>query len=227
MDQRIKELAKNLIGYSTNLQKGEKILIEMYDEALPLTTALIEEVYRVGGIPFVTVKNNKILRQLLKGATVEQLKMIAQWEAARMNSMDAYLGIRAAENISELSDVPSEQIQLYQKYWSKVVHSDIRVPNTKWCVLRYPNNSMAQLSNTSLEAFEDFYFNVYAETIFVKNKHYNIIKFNHKANGDYIFSEILMELNGYPLIWFNKEEIDEYFITLAEFRENRINKILE
>lgn len=160
MDQRIRELAKNLIGYSTNLQKGEKILIEMFDDALPLTTALVEEVYRVGGIPFVTVKNNKILRQLLKGATIPQLEMIAQWEAMRMNSMDAYLGIRAAENISELSDVPSEQIQLYQKYWSKAVHTDIRVPNTKWCVLRYPNNSMAQLSNTSLEAFEDFYFNV-------------------------------------------------------------------
>ena len=160
MDQRIRDLAKNLIGYSTKLQKGEKILIEMFDDALPLTTALVEEVYRVGGIPFVTVKNNKILRQLLKGATIEQLQMIAKWEAERMNSMDAYLGIRAAENISELSDVGSEQIQLYQKYWSKVVHTDIRVPKTKWCVLRYPNNSMAQLSNTSLEAFEDFYFNV-------------------------------------------------------------------
>ena len=160
MDQRIRDLAKNLIGYSTNLQKGEKILIEMFDDALPLTTALVEAVYKVGGIPFVTVKNNKILRQLLKGATIQQLEMIAEWEAARMKNMDAYLGIRAAENISELSDVPSEQIQLYQKHWSKVVHTDIRVPNTKWCVMRYPNNSMAQLSNTSLEAFEDFYFNV-------------------------------------------------------------------
>ena len=35
-----------------------------------------------------------------------------------------------------------------------------RVNNTKWVVLRYPNNSMAQLANTSLEDFEDFYFNV-------------------------------------------------------------------
>jgi aminopeptidase len=160
MDPRIRELAKNLIGYSTNLQKGEKILIEMFDDALPLTKALVEETYRVGGVPFVTVKNNKIIRQIIKDASIDQLKMIAEWEAARMSNMDAYLGIRAAENISELSDVSSEQIQLYQKYWSKPVHMDIRVPKTKWCVLRYPNNSMAQLANTSLEAFEDFYFNV-------------------------------------------------------------------
>jgi aminopeptidase len=160
LDQRIRTLAKNLIGYSTNLQKGEKILIEMFDDGLPLTKALVEEVYQVGGIPFVTVKNNKVIRELLKDATVDQLTMIAEWEAARMSSMDAYIGIRAAENSSELADISSEKIQLYQKYWNKPVHTDIRVPKTKWCVLRYPNNAMAQLANTSLETFEDFYFNV-------------------------------------------------------------------
>lgn len=160
LDTRIRELAKNLIGYSTNLQKGEKILIEMFDDGLPLSKALVEEAYRAGGVPFVTVKNNKILRQLLKDASIDQLKMIAQWEAARMSSMDAYIAIRAAENVSELSDVSPEQIQRYQQYWNKPVHMEIRVPKTKWCVLRYPNNSMAQLANMSTEAFEDFYFNV-------------------------------------------------------------------
>lgn len=160
MDPRVQELAKNLICYSTKLQKGEKILIEVFDEGLPLAKALLTEAYRVGGIPFVTVKNNKLLRQLLKEATVDQLKMIAAWEAQRMESIDAYIAVRAAENISELSDVPAEQMRLYQQYWNKPVHMEIRVPKKKWCVLRYPNNAMAQLANTSLEAFEDFYFNV-------------------------------------------------------------------
>lgn len=160
MDARIRQLAKNLVAYSTRLQKGEKILIEMFDDGLPLTQALVEEVYKVGALPFVTVKNYKILRQLYMGATVDQLKLIAQWEAERMKNMDAYIAIRAAENVSELADVPAEQTQLYQKYWNKPVHTDIRVPKTKWCVLRYPNNSMAQLANQSLHAFEDFYFNV-------------------------------------------------------------------
>ena len=40
------------------------------------------------------------------------------------------------------------------------MHSDIRVPKTKWCVLRYPNGSMAQLANMSTDAFTDFYYNV-------------------------------------------------------------------
>ncbi|WP_371364708.1 Aminopeptidase PepS [Sporomusa rhizae] len=159
MDERVRELARNLIGYSVRLQPQEKILIELFDDGLPLAKELIKEAYRVGGIPFVTIKSNSILRQLLKEATIEQLKMIALWEAARMDSMDAYIGVRSAQNISELADVPAEKMQWYQQYWSKPVHTDIRVTK-KWCVLRYPNNSMAQLANTSQEAFEDFYFNV-------------------------------------------------------------------
>lgn len=160
MDPRIKTLAKNLITYSTSIKKGEKVLIEVFDDALPLAKALITEVYEAGGIPFVTLKNNQLHRALLQHATIEQLQANAEWEIQRMNSMDAYIGIRASENISELSDVPAKQLQLYQQHWQKPVHSDIRVPNTKWCVMRYPNGSMAQLANTSTEAFEDFYFAV-------------------------------------------------------------------
>ena len=74
--------------------------------------------------------------------------------------MQAYIGVRASHNISELSDVPSEKLKLYQQYWSKPVHSEIRVKNTKWCVLRWPNSAMAQLAGLSSEAFEDFYYNV-------------------------------------------------------------------
>ncbi len=160
LDPRIQTLAQNLISYSTSLKQGEKILIEMFDDALPLAKAIVQEVYKVGAVPFLSLKNNQLQRVLLQNANIDQLKHIAQWEASRMQTMDAYLGIRASENISELSDVSAEQLQKYQQYWQKPVHTDLRVPNTKWCVMRYPNHSMAQLANMSTESFENFYFNV-------------------------------------------------------------------
>lgn len=46
------------------------------------------------------------------------------------------------------------------KYYTLPVHFQERVKNTKWCILRYPNTSMAQMSNMSTEEFEDFYFKV-------------------------------------------------------------------
>jgi aminopeptidase len=160
LDTRIKTLAQTLVRYSTAIQPGEKVLIEIFDSALPLAKALLDEVYQADGIPFVSQKNSQLLRTLLKSASAEQLNLIGQWEAERMRAMDAYVGIRASDNISEMADVNPSQMQLYQQHWTKPVHIDIRVPNTKWCVLRYPSASMAQLANMSTEAFEDFFFQV-------------------------------------------------------------------
>ena len=77
-----------------------------------------------------------------------------------MKQMDAFIGVRGEDNITEQADVPMEKQDLYNRLYSSPVHHDIRVPHTKWVVLRYPTNSMAQSAHTSLEDFEDFYFNV-------------------------------------------------------------------
>ncbi|SCZ09977.1 aminopeptidase [Alkaliphilus peptidifermentans] len=159
-DARIEKLAKNLIQYSVSLQPGEKVLIEAIGLEYPLVKALVKEAYAAKGIPFVTVKDHQFIRELLLGATEEQIKMTARYELERMKDMDAYIGLRAGENTGELSDVPGEKMRIYSEHYMAPVHIKERVANTKWCVLRYPNYSMAQAANKSIDAFEDFYFNV-------------------------------------------------------------------
>ena len=159
-DPRIQQLAYNLINYSVDLQKGEKVLIENIGIQPDLVKALVQETYKAGGYPFVSTKDPSIERELLLGASEEQYKTVSQFESAVMKEMDAYIGLRAGDNISELSDVPSEKMKIFSKSITQDVHLGIRVPKTKWVVLRYPTNSMAQLAKMSTEAFEDFYFNV-------------------------------------------------------------------
>lgn len=159
MDSRIKQLAHNLIHYSCTIQPKEKVLIHVFgSSAYPLASQLVKEAYAAGGYPYVQVEDYSINRALMLGYTEEQLKIKADLEMEQMKEMDAYIGIRASDNISELSDVPHTQVQLHATMTNDVVNE--RVNHTKWVVLRYPNNSMAQLANTSLENFEDFYFNV-------------------------------------------------------------------
>ncbi|MBB6213991.1 aminopeptidase [Anaerosolibacter carboniphilus] len=160
LDPRIEKLAYNLIHYSTELKPGEKILIEAMGYEVPLVRQLVKEAYKVGAVPFVTVKDHQLLRQILLECTEEQMKMMARYELERMKDMDAYIGLRAGFNAMELSDVPGDRMKIYAEHFLSPVHSDQRVNHTKWVVLRYPNFSMAQLANTSTEAFEDFYFNV-------------------------------------------------------------------
>jgi aminopeptidase len=77
-----------------------------------------------------------------------------------MEKVDAYVGIRGATNSSQFADVPQEKMDLYQRHWWHPVHVEVRVPKTKWVVLRYPTDSFAQAANMSSAAFEDFFFDV-------------------------------------------------------------------
>ncbi len=160
IDPRMETLAKQLVHYSTNLQKGEKVLVEMIGEETDLVTAIVKEVHKAEAIPFVTIKRPTVTRALLMEATEEQIQDMASWELERMKTVDAYIGIRSGNNINELSDIPKEKMKLYSKLFLRPVHFNERVNNTKWVVLRYPNSTMAQLASMSTQAFEDFYFNV-------------------------------------------------------------------
>ena len=160
IDPRISTLAKNLVNYSCELKNGEKILIESIGLELPLVKELVKEAYLAGGVPFVMVKNPAVERAILMDASQEQMEQRAKYEGALMSEMQAYIGVRSGDNAAELSDVPSDKMEIYEKYFWHEVHGKIRVPKTKWVILRYPTPSMAQLANTSTESFEDHYFNV-------------------------------------------------------------------
>lgn len=161
MDNRIIQLAKNLVSHSCRVEKGEKVLIEVFGETPKnLAKALVDEIYKVGGLPFVTLKDQAVTRAMLKGSSQEQMELMAKYELERMKDMDCYIGIRGSDNTAEFSDIADDKMRLYSEVFMTPVHMKERVNNTRWVVLRYPNNSMAQLANTSLESFEDFYFDV-------------------------------------------------------------------
>ena len=159
MDERIQKLAKNLVGYSTKIEPGERVLISYEGEgAKPLILALVREVYAAGGIPYAEVRDSQVQREILLGATEEQAAFANETELARMKGMDAYIAVRAGDNSSELSDVPPDRMNMWNRVLLPVL--DYRVNHTKWVVLRYPVASMAQLAGMSRAAFEDLYFDV-------------------------------------------------------------------
>ncbi|TCK87890.1 aminopeptidase [Natranaerovirga hydrolytica] len=161
MDERTKLLAKNLVNYSVRVQKDENVLIHHTGHATELLAkALIKEVYAAGGTPFVHSSNRRLEREIMLQGNKKQYDLMAKVDGLLMENMDCYIGVRGDDNVSELGDVPADKRKLYSKNYLTPVHHDIRVPKTKWVVLRYPNNAMAQLADMSLDGFEDFYYNV-------------------------------------------------------------------
>ena len=161
LDPRIDKLANVLIHHSCRLQSGQKVLIEAFDLPEPnLVCRLVDEACRVGAIPIVNIKHNAVLRSLYRGATEDSMKLAGKFEAAVMTEMDAYIGVRGSANSSEFADVSGDRMDLYQQHWWQPVHVQIRVPQTRWVVLRYPTPSMAQAASKSCEQFEEFFFDV-------------------------------------------------------------------
>jgi aminopeptidase len=158
MESNYLKLAEGLTGFSTNLQKGERVLIDAFDIPEAMVVALVRAARERGAVPFVNVQAGRINRELVNHVDSEQFETQAIWELARMQKMDAYIAIRGSDNIFELSDVDPSKMAQATKAMKGVL--DYRVNKTKWVILRWPTSAMAQQAMMSTEGFEDFYFRV-------------------------------------------------------------------
>ena len=157
-DPRYTKLAKLLVSYSTEIKKGERVLLDMIDVPDAFTVELIRAVRAVGGIPLVEARHTLLTREILRGLTAPQAAIIRNLELARMKKVQSYIAIRGAGNMNENADVPSDRMSLYSKATRPLLN--YRVNKTRWVVLRWPTPSMAQAAGMSTEAFENFYFDV-------------------------------------------------------------------
>jgi aminopeptidase len=161
-DPRYDNLAKILVHHSAQVKPGDKVLIEAFDIPTEFTATLIKTIAEAGGIPLAQTHHEQVRRALQQHASEDQLKLMARVDLERMKNVQCYIGIRGSHNISEMSDIPKQNVDLAEKLYLKPVHLEQRVKHTRWVVLRWPLPAMAQSAGMSTEAFEDFYFRVCA-----------------------------------------------------------------
>ncbi|MEG1791015.1 MAG: aminopeptidase [Clostridia bacterium] len=159
-DIRQEVLAKNIVNYSCRIKKDDKVWIDSFGIPYQMINLFVNEIYKVGGVPFVFLHDTRIERSVIGGASDEQIKIMSERDKKLMSEMQAYIGIRGGGNSYEMADLKADRMQAYSSIYSHPVHHEVRVAKTNWVVLRYPTEGMAQLSGMSTEAFEDFYFNV-------------------------------------------------------------------
>ncbi|MCC7495270.1 MAG: aminopeptidase [Fimbriimonadaceae bacterium] len=160
VDPRVNRLADILVQHSLRLQPGESVLLEATDADDAVVAAMVARIGAAGAVPYVAQRSQAVQRQLLLLGSEPLMRLTGAIEVDRMSRVDAYIGLRAGWNISELSDVPAEAMRLYTEHVAKPVHFDLRVPRGRWVVLRWPTPSMAQLAGVSTAAFTDFFFEV-------------------------------------------------------------------
>ncbi|HIU87942.1 MAG TPA: aminopeptidase [Candidatus Avilachnospira avistercoris] len=156
-DPRIAKMAKQVIEYSVHLKPGEKVLIDVWDEAYDFAEALMAEAQRVGAFPYLCLQSMKLNRRMIMNCTEESMEAWYKYEDYRMEDMDAYIVVRKNNNTKTYEGIPADKMRIYNKYYGKL-HYGTRLVKTKWCVLRYPNDTFAQTAGMATEDFEDFFF---------------------------------------------------------------------
>jgi aminopeptidase len=158
MDPRIQKIAATVLHHSLKAKPGEKVMIYAEDDGDQLVEAIVDEAYASGIVPFVSLEQTAIRRAILKGATAEQLELMAKPDVTLMQEMDCHIAISAPHNSSEFSLLSQEQLALYTKHCkSQISRARSRL---RWVSLTYPNHGMAQNAGMSLREFSDYYFDL-------------------------------------------------------------------
>lgn len=158
MDKRWYQLGDTLVNYSTQVKKGERVMIAMHEvETLPLARATYEAVIKAGGLPQIQFLSETLRHSLLQYGTDEQISWVPEIEAYGMEWADVYIGLRGAHNLAELADIPTDKLTLNQRAMGKV--STLRWEKTRWTLVRVPNEAFAMQAVTDEETITDMFFN--------------------------------------------------------------------
>ncbi len=157
MDKRWKQLGEILVNYSTAVKPGERVMIAMMEvETYPLAHAVYEAVIKAGGYPQIQFLSETLRRAFMAYGSDEQVSWVPEIEAYGMEWADVYIGLRGAHNLYENADIPTEVLARNQVAMGKI--STMRWQQTRWVLVRVPNESFAQQAETNLETIMDMFF---------------------------------------------------------------------
>jgi len=114
-DPRFQKLAKLLVEYSTQLKKGDRVLLDMIDVPDEFSIELMRAARSAGATPIIEVRHTRVNRELLRGTDNGHSRLVRDLELFRMKKMQAYIAIRGSDNVSENSDVASSRMAMYSR----------------------------------------------------------------------------------------------------------------
>ncbi len=128
-----RKLAEKLAQFSLELTPGNNVMLHLIGlNGIGLLQALVEVTRNLGANPFVRIDDTEINRILIEQGDADFWKHQASVEQLPlMKQMDAYVGIRASENIFETSQSSKEAYKAYGEHLLTPVHFDERVNNTR------------------------------------------------------------------------------------------------
>lgn len=165
-DQRLDQLARVLVEYSTGVQPGQIVRISGEPIGLPLMEAIYERVLLAGAHPFLKVAPESLNEFFLEHATEAQLKYLSPLAQFEVEKIDVSIGLWAETNTKGLSRIdPKRQgiasaarKPIFKTFMDRAAKKEGEPGKLCWCGTLYPTAASAQDAEMSLRQYEDFVF---------------------------------------------------------------------
>ncbi len=161
LDPRVEKLAQVLVQYSVSVRPGDKVYIQGSALAEPLLKAVLVEVLRAGGHPFVRAQLPGADELFFRHASDEQLRHVAPPSRLLYESYDVIISVSGSANTKELTQVDPDKLvaskqasrELFTTFMSRSASGALR-----WVGTLYPTPAFAQDAEMGLVEYEDFVF---------------------------------------------------------------------
>ena len=158
-DPRVVKLARLLVGYSTRIQKGDRVAIEAQPAADPFVRALFERVLEAGGHPYIFYTPSWWAEDVIKYGDDEQIARAPALRREAYEQFESRIRIYSESNTRALSGAVLAREALYKNAIGDIIRIQMErgaKGKFRWLTTLYPTEAYAQDAEMSLTEFEDF-----------------------------------------------------------------------
>ena len=198
-DPRVRKFAEILVNHSARIVKGDRVLIEASQAALPLVRELYIQILEKGGMPhpMITIPEEKEL--FLAHASDEQLDYVPPFLKMAYENFESRIRIHSATNTRALTNVNTNRLQRHGKAFGEITAIQMRrggVGEFKWVTTLFPTEAYAQDAEMSLSDYEDFVYRACHANEDDPIAFWNSVRDNQQAAIDHIQGHNQVILRG-------------------------------
>ena len=151
MDDRVREHAETLVGWSARIEPGDDVVVDVAAGAHELAVAVAERLGEIGANMTVTYGSDEVTRAYLRAHDDEF--GTATGELALFEHADAYLRLGGGRNTAATADVDAGTRQAYRGARTELREARM---DTDWVSTVHPTRSLAQGAGMAYEAYREF-----------------------------------------------------------------------
>jgi len=153
MDHRITDHARFIVTYSTEVKRGDHVLIVASDCGLDLASEVYNESAKLGASPIIVMTPSEATRKYFELTPEEYLDIFPRHLYELIEASDVIISIKSDLNTRSLSNIDPRKMTRRDRATSRL--RDMR-QSKRWCGTQTPTPGLAQEAGMSLKEYEDF-----------------------------------------------------------------------